>query len=50
MYNIYAMCSHDAGPQKAVDTAVKESKEDDNSKGKKYLRRVFLNKSKKMIH
>ena len=42
-----AMCRHEAGPQKAVDTAVKESKEDDNGKGKKYLWRVFLYKLKK---
>ena len=44
-----AMCRHDAGPQKAMDTAVKESKEDDNGKCKKYLSRVFLYKFKKRI-
>ena len=43
-----AMCRRDAGPQKAVDTAVKESKEDDNGKGKKYLWRVFLYKLEKI--
>ena len=45
-----AMCRHEAGPQKAVDTAVKESKEDDNGKGKKYLWRAIFKKDEEKKH